>query len=179
MLLNNPELVMFYPYKGFKVHHVSLGKALILPAFVSVSMFLWGLLCPDFINAHPVIFSSVFCVSLIVACSFLPVLYLILDDRAYKKAIETHFAKYLEQLMPLELNLNIAHVQYVIYEKAEGGWIMDGKEEGFGYSGYVNTFRIEPGTDLVVIYGDDFFAYVKRDPGTESLYSGRSVGSST
>ena len=175
ILLDNPELVMFDPYKGFKVHHISLSKALILPAIVGVFMFLWGFLCPDFINAHPVLFASVSCVSLIVACGFLPVLYMILDDRAYKNAKETHYAQYLDQLMSLELSINVARVQHVIYEKAEGGWIMDGKEEGFGYSGYVNTFKIEPGTDLAVVYGDGFTAFVKRDPRTESLYSDKAL----
>ncbi|MBO4910597.1 MAG: hypothetical protein J5476_15095 [Lachnospiraceae bacterium] len=173
ILLDNPELVMFNPYKGFKVHSVSLGKALIPPVIVGVLMFLWGFLCPDYINAHPTLFASVSFTAIIFASGFIPILYIILDDRAYNKARKTHYAKYLKMLMPHELNTDIAHIKYVVYEKAEGGWILDGKEEFFGYCGFVNFFRMEPETDVAVVYGDDFFAYIKKDPGTESFYNER------
>ena len=175
ILLDNPELVMFNPHKGFKVHRASIGQALIIPAIVGVLMFLWGFLCKDFVNSHPIFFSTVFCVSLIAACVFLPVLYLTLENRTYKIAKETHYAKYLKQLMPMDLNLFVVRVQSVVYEKAEGSWILDGKEEMFGYSGFENYFRIEPGMDLAVIYGEDFFAYVKRDSRTESLYTEKGI----
>ena len=44
-------------------------------------------------------------------------------------------------------------------------------EEGFGFSGYENYFRIEPETDLAVVYGDSFSAYIKKDSRTESFYN--------
>ena len=69
----------------------------------------------------------------------------------------------------------IAHVQWIVYEKAEGGWILDGKEEMFGYASYVNCFRIEPDTDLAVISdGEKFWAFISRDVRTERFYQRKS-----
>ena len=60
----------------------------------------------------------------------------------------------------------------MVYEKAEGGWIDDGKKEMFSYSGLVNFFRIVPQTDLAIVFSVEgkFFAYIKRDTRTESFY---------
>ena len=44
ILLENPELVMFDPYSGFKTHHASLGKALILPFITGIVLF-YGAIC--------------------------------------------------------------------------------------------------------------------------------------
>ena len=53
---------------------------------------------------------------------------------------------------------------------------MDGKEEMFGFASYVNHFAIEPDTDLAIVTdGKKFWAFVKRDPKTESIYQLRSV----
>ena len=162
---------MFEPYGAFKVHRASLGKALILPAITGIAFFLWGFLCPDFINGHPTLFAAAGCLALVLASGFLPILYFILDDRTYKKAKETHFAKQLKMLMPQDLTCGVALIQYVTVEKAEGGWILDGREEPFGYCGCVNYFKIEPQTELAVVYGEKFYAFVKRNPKTESFYS--------
>jgi len=171
IILNNPELVMFNPYSSLKTHHCSLGKALILPAFTALLFFLWGFLFPDFINAHPMIFAGTGCVALIVASGAIPILYLVMDDRTFKKAREDHYAKQLKLLLPKDLTCRIAHILWVTVEKAEGGWILDGKEEMFGYCSFVNYFMIEPDTDLAVISdGDRFCAYVKRDTKTECFY---------
>ena len=171
VLLDNPELVMFDPYKGFKVHRASVGTALILPAVTAVLIFLWGYFFPGFLNAHPDIFAAVSAVLLVIACGFLPLFYFFLDDRSFKKAKENHYAKQLKMLMPSNLECNVAMVDWVEIQKAEGGWIVDGKEEFFGYCGYVNYFRFEPGTSVAFVCGDGFFAYIKRDPRTESIYS--------
>lgn len=172
ILLEHPELVMFEPYKGMKTHRASLGKSLILPAATVLFFVAWVLLFPDFVNAHPTGFAATLCAMLILSCGFLPILYFILDDREYKKVKATHYKKYLKMLLPQELECNTALVKYVVVEKAEGGWIMDGKEGMFSYSSLVNYFRIEPNTELAVLFdGKGFFAYVKRDPCTESFYS--------
>ncbi|MBR3141599.1 MAG: hypothetical protein IKF09_00455 [Clostridiales bacterium] len=171
ILLNNPELVMFEPYKAMKTHRASIGKALILPAVTAVLFFGFGFLFPDFINDHPTFFAATGCIMLVISAGFLPILYYILDDRAYKQARATHYGKYLKMLLPEELECNTAVVKYVVYEKAEGGWIVDGKEEFFGYCGMVNTFRFEPQTEAAIVFdGKGFCAYVKRDPRTESLF---------
>lgn len=171
ILLENPELVMFDPYGVFKTHCCTLGKALILPSLTGLFFFLWGFLCPDFINAHPMFFAGSGCVALVIASGCLPILYYWLDDRNFRKAREEHYATQLKFLLPEELQCQIAHVQWVTYEKAEGGWLLDGKEGMFGYVSYVNYFRIDPDTDLAVISGGDrFYAYIKPNIKTESFY---------
>ena len=171
ILLENPRLVMFDPYSAIKTHYCSLGKALILPAVTALVFFLWGFFCPDFINSHPGIFAGAGCAALIIASGFLPVLYYLLDDRTFRKAREEHYARQLKLLLPEDLKCRIAYVKWVTYEKAEGGWILDGREEMFGYASFVNSFRIEPDTDLAVISDDiKFLAFIKRDNVTESFY---------
>ncbi len=122
-------------------------------------------------NAHPLLFAGIGCAALVIASGAVPVLYLISDDRTFRKAKEEHYAEQLKALLPEDVTCRIAHIQWVTEEKAEGGWIMDGKEEMFGYASYVNYFRIEPDMDLAVITDDKRFrAFVKRDPKTECFY---------
>ena len=171
ILLNNPDLVMFEPYKAMKTHRASIGKALILPAVTAVLFFGSAFLFPDFINDHPTLFAATGCIMLIISAGFLPILYYILDDRAYKQARATHYGKYLKMLLPEELECNTAVVKDVVYEKAEGSWIVDGKEEFFGYCSMVNTFRFEPQTEVAIVFdGKGFCAYVKRNPRTGSFF---------
>lgn len=171
ILLENPELVMFCPYDAMKTHYCSLGKALILPFFTGLLIFLWGFLFPDSVNSHPKTFAGTGCAALVLASGALPVLYLLLDDRTFRKARKQHYEKQLRLLLPKNPECRIAHVQWVVHEKAEGGWILDGQEEMFGYASYVNVFRIEPDTDLAVISdGAKFLAFVRRDSRTESIY---------
>ena len=171
ILLDNPELVMFNPYSVFKTHTLSLGKAIVLPVAALLLVFLWGYLCPDFINEHPKLFAGIGCAVFIIASGSVPVLYFWLDDRMFKNAEADHYAKQLGMLLPEKPECRIAHVLWVTKEKAEGGWILDGKEELFGYSSCVNYFPIEPDTDLAVITGgDQFWAFVKRDQKTERFY---------
>ncbi|MBR2805565.1 MAG: hypothetical protein IKE18_02150 [Oscillospiraceae bacterium] len=171
ILLENPELVMFDPYRAVKSHTVSLGKALIAPTVTGVILLVWALLCPEFMNAHPKLFAGIGCAALVIACGSVPVLYLVLDTRTYRNAKEQHYARQLRQLLPEDLECSIAHVLSVTVQKGEGSWIMDGREEMFGYSSYVNYFSIAPDTDLAVITDNRaFWAFVKRDGKTESLY---------
>ena len=171
ILLENPELVMFNPYSALKTHYCSLGKALILPLFTALTFLLWGFLCPDYINSHPRLFAGAGCAALVIASGLIPVLYLVLDDRTFRKAREKHYAEQLRLLLPEDPECRIAHVQWIVYEKAEGGWILDGREEMFGYASYVNCFRIEPDTDLAVISdGEKFWAFIRRDVWTERFY---------
>lgn len=171
ILLDHPELVMFDPYSALKSHRCSLGKALIFPVVTGVLVFLWGYFCPEYIDAHPRIFAGIGCAALALASGFLPVLYFVLDDRTFKKAKAEHYAKQLQMLLPKDLECMIAYVQWVVVEKAEGGWILDGKEEMFGFCSYVNYFRIEPHTDLAVITDrESFWAFIRRDSKTECFY---------
>ncbi len=171
ILLENPELVMFDPYSAMKTHRASLGRALIPPLFIGLLVLLWGVLCPGFISSHPGLFAGVGCAALVIAAGSFPVLYLLMDDRTFRKAAQEHYAEQLRLLLPEDIECRIARVQWVTYEKAEGGWILDGREEMFGYASYVNSFRIEPDTDLAVISGVGFMAFVRREERTECLYS--------
>ena len=171
ILLNNPELVMFEPCRAFKTHRASLLTAVIPPFTAAALIFMWAYFFPGFINAHPTVFAAVGMVALVLASGFLPITYFILDDRTYKKARENHYAKYLKMLLPKDLECNIAHINWVEVQKAEGGWTVDGKEEYFGYCGFVNYFKFEPETDVAFVSSEKFFAYIKRDSRTESFYS--------
>ena len=170
ILLKNRELVMFSPYSVFKTHRLSLGKAFILPAAVIVLVLLWCLFFPEFIHDHPTLFALIGCGALMIAAGALPVLYITADDRAFKKAEEEHYVKQLKMLLPQDAVYRTARILWVTEEKAEGGWIMDGREEMFGYSSYVNCFPIEPDTDLAVITGGRFCAFIKRNEKTECFY---------
>lgn len=171
LILENPELVMFDPYSAIKTHQCTLGKALILPAVVGVLFFLWGFLFPEWINEHPKLFAGIGTAALIIASGTLPILYYLFDDHTFKKARAEHYSKQLKQLLPDDLECRIARIQWVVPEKAEGGWEMDGKEEVFGYCSYVNYFKIEPHTDLAVITDNNkFWAFIKRGNKTECFY---------
>ena len=169
--LNNPELVMFEPYAAFKAHRASLFKTLIPPVIVAVIAALIIFLCPDFVNSHETAFAVTVTLLLIAGCAFIPFFYFFLDDHAYKKARETHYAKYLRILLPEDLECNIATIDWIEVQKAEGGWTVDGKEEYLSYCSFVNYFKFEPQTDVAFVTGEKFFAYIKRDPRTESFYS--------
>lgn len=171
LLLENPELVMFDPYRGFRTHRASLIKALILPVVTGALILLWWFLYPEFTKTHPELFAGIGCVALIFVVGSVPMLYLVSENHALKKARRVHYAKQLALLLPIDLECIIARVQWVTEQKAEGEWIIDGKEEMFGFSSYVNCFRIDPNTDLAVIRGrNDFLAFIKQDTKTESFY---------
>ena len=173
ILLENPGLVMFDPYRGLKAHRISLGKALVLPVITGILFFLCGYFFPDLMNAHSILFAGAGCAALVIACAAVPVLYLVMDDKSFAKARAEHYAEQLRMLMPEDIECRIAHILWVTVEKAEGGWILDGEEGMFGYVSYVNPFRIEPGTDLAVITGERFCAFVRRTPETECFYRDR------
>ena len=173
ILLENPEIVMFDPYRALKTHRSSIGKALILPVIIGTLVAFWSLLFPEFIHTHPRLFAGVGCAALIIAVGAVPMLYLVFDNRTFKNAKAEHYARQLQMLLPKDLGCSIAHVQWITEHKGEGGWILDGKEELFGFSSYVNYFKIEPDTDLAVISdGKKFQAFVKRAAETESFFRG-------
>ena len=169
-LLNHPELVMFDPYKAMKSHRLSLWKALILPLFTLAAVVLCWVFLKDYVNERPRLWAGVGCAALLLSCAAVPVLYLFLDSRAFRRAKEEHYVKQLKALLPEEPECGTARVLWVVPEKAEGGWILDGNEEMFGFCGFENAFRIAAGEDLAVVSGKGFLAFVKQDPATESFY---------
>ncbi len=180
ILLENPELVMFDPSPALNTHGHSLGKAVLLSAVTGIVFLLCGMLFPGLVHSHPVLFAGAGCTVLVLAIGAAAVRFLKPDDGMIRTAEADHYVRQLETLLPKEPELRIAHILQVTYEKAEGVWLMNGTEELFGYSSYVNVFRIEPDTDLAVITdGTSFWAFVRRDSRTESIYDqGSDQGSS-
>ena len=115
--------------------------------------------------------SGHFLTKAVLAAGAAAVCFLKPGGRMARTAEEDHYVRQLDMLLPEEPECRIVHILQVTYEKAEGVWLMNGTEELFGYSSYVNVFRIEPDTDLAVITdGTAFWAFVRRDPKTESFY---------
>ena len=171
-LLNNPELVMFDPYSAMKLHVVPGLFALIPPTTVLVAGACFILFFSEEANKHPTLYSVIFVVLILIAVGILPLCYMMLDDRAFKKARAEHYREQLKKLMPKELSCEVMKVDYVVVEKAEGAFIRDGESVPFGYVTYVNVFEIIPGSDLAIVSDNNsFYAFIKRDPRTESLYS--------
>ena len=84
---------------------------------------------------------------------------------------ESHYIKLLTKRLPEELICKTVTIEYVVYEKCEGAYIEDGKPQLFGYVGYRNIFKLVPGTEVVIVTDKKgFFAFIKRDKATESLY---------
>lgn len=173
IIIDNPELVMFDPYPAIKYHPpVSLGKALIIPSVVIVILVALCFLFPNVLEDHPTLSGAGIFILIVVSCAFLPLLNLFINERNLKKARACHYSEQLKARLPEELECKVVQVDYVVYEKGEGGWIDDGKKEMFSYSGFVNYFRIVPQTDLAIVFSVEgkFFAYIKRDTRTESFY---------
>ena len=169
-LLDNPELVMFDPYSGRTSYAISWLKLLALPSAVTVLFLAFGFIFPDIIESHPNLFAGIGFILIIAACAFIPFKWYIEADLEYKRSVKTHYIKDLRRLLPIELTCSTAYIQSVIYEKCEGSWIYNGKEELFSYSGFVNIFRFIPQTEVAMVHGKGFMAFIKRDPRTESFY---------
>lgn len=172
IMLDNPELVMFDPYKGWKPHRRSILFAFIPFIIAIVLIIVPALLFPGFVSSIEKIYVGV-SMSLFFASIFaIPFVYVKLDDRDYKKNLESHYGRQLKALMPEKLRCNIVTIENITVEKAEGVWRSDGESVPFGFASYVNCFKMEPGMEMAVIYDSNGFeAYVKRDVRTASLYS--------
>ena len=172
ILLDNPELVMFEPYRQTSYVWGWL-KLLALPSIVIILFFTLGIVFWDFFESHQILFNCMCAIGtilLIAACTFLPVKWAIDAGSGYRKRLANHFAKELKKRLPRDLMCNIGTIQWVVYEKCEGGWTVDGKEDFISYVSFANCFKFTPQTDVAFVYGKNFFAYIKRDPRTESFY---------
>lgn len=173
ILLDNPELVMFEPYRAMKYRALSFWKALIMPFVILAIIILSLILFPDAMNRHPTLYPVLGVTLLTLSCACYPFLHMFLDDREHKKARANHYSKPLKKLLPEDLDCQVVYVEYITVEKMEGGYIDDNGEKGFiSYVGYANIFRILPNTDLAIVYSEKgrFYAYIKRDPRTECFY---------
>lgn len=171
ILLNNPELVMFDPFPGFRHHRRSVALAFLPFIIVVVCELLLMLLFGKQFDGHPMTITAVMVIAFIISAGIIPVLYLKLDNIPYRRAEEINYADQLRALMPEELTCRRVLVDYYEPSKGEGGYIDDGKPEYFTLGSVRNYFEIVPKSELVIISGGEgFCGYVKRDPKTESLY---------
>ena len=171
ILLNNPELVMFNPYDGFKLHKRSAAVAFAPFIIVVICEVILMVVYGKQFDGSPMAVTVVMLIAFLVSMAIAPVLYLKTDDRAYRKAEANHYAEQLKKLIPDELMCKRVLVDYILMSKGEGGYIENGQLVGFGFGSFRNDFEILPQSELAIIYGGEkFFAFVKRDPKTESFY---------
>lgn len=169
ILLDHPELVMFYVKPGKeKVRLISLPFLIavvtlsIIPS-MAVSFLLYDK-HPELAVIIPVV------LSIVLIFGWIPIV-IIRENRSVRIAEETHNIKLLRASLPKELLCNVVTIKAVVYEKMEGVWIWDGKEEWFAYCGYKNLFRLLPNTELAVVTDKKkFWAYIRHDAVTESFY---------
>ena len=170
VFLAHPELVMFDvdTRKKTGIETIAMIFAIILPVFLIPI----ALIASPFGEAHPnlaVGISVVFTVFWVFVAT--PWLFIHIDQSKMQKDQESHYIKLLTKRLPEELICKTVTIEYVVYEKCEGAYIEDGKQQLFGYVGYRNIFKLVPGTEVVIVTDKKgFFAFIKRDEATESLY---------
>lgn len=168
VLLEHPELVMFrvrweLDIKKIVIFSIPGIMSILIPATLAFSAL--GRLHPALVTVFSII------LDIIVVCIF-TLLYLYFDKRRYEKAQKNHFMRILRRSLPEELFCKIVTIKYVLEQKAEGVYIEGGKEEPFGYGDYFNCFRLVPNTDVAIVTDNrSFWAFIKRDDATESIYS--------
>ena len=171
ILLKNPELVMFNPYDGFKLHKRSAAIAFAPFIIVVICEVLIMVLFGKQFDGNPLTITAAMVFAFLASAAIIPVLYIKTDDRAYRKAESNHYAEQLKKLLPAELMCKRVLVDYILMSKGEGGYIENGQTVGFGFGSFRNDFEILPQSELAIIYGGEkFFGFVKRDPKTESFY---------
>ncbi|MBR3341139.1 MAG: hypothetical protein IKG30_05925 [Clostridiales bacterium] len=171
IILDNPELVMFNPYKGWKPHRRSVLYAFIPSVIAFALIIVPVLLFPGFVSSIEKVYVGVSMVIFFASIFAIPFVFVKLDDRDYNKNLVTHYGRQLKALLPGKLWCNIVTIENITVEKAEGVWIIEGESVPFGYASYVNCFRMEPGMEMAVVYDrNGFEAYIKRDVRTESFY---------
>ena len=171
IMLDNPELVMFNPYRGLKAHRPSILVAFI-PVLASLIIIpIPYLIAPDRVRDHTDLYVGFVCTLFFISIAMIPLVYIKAEDRIYDKDRKSHYIAFLHRLLPQALKCTVVTIDNLTVEKAEGEWIFEEKKEFFGFVPYVNAFRLEPGMEMAVVYdGNGFEAFIKRDPRTETFY---------
>ena len=122
-------------------------------------------------DKHPMAFAIIANVIVILVAAVYIWLFTRIQDRKMKQDRETHYIKLLKKNMPQKLYCNVATVEAVVHEKAECWMTVDGQKLFFGYVGFKNLFWFVPGAEVALVTDHNgFFAFIKRDAVTESLY---------
>lgn len=169
VILEHPELVMFNTRNNNRDFAGSITMFAI-PALIAV----FGpipLCFTSFAENHSglIVILSLLWVILVIGVS-VPVIMRYSNWRTKKDNGEYNI-NILRKSLPKELVCNVVTIKYVVPQQCEGAYIEDGKEQLFGYSGYRNYIPLTAGSEVAVIRDNEgFFAFVKRDEVTESLY---------
>ena len=169
VFLEHPELVMFYTDTRKKTRNCTFFLASV-PTFISILAAVVLIFSPFGIN-HPHVAVGISVFFMIVTIFGAPFLFEAIDGKRNKKERESYYIDLLRERLPDELFCKVVMVKSVVVEKCEGSCISDGKEELFSYSSYKNVFYPVPDTELAIVTDKkSFWAYIKRDSVTESLY---------
>ena len=168
-LLEHPELVMFRA-GNYKKDFAGGIRMILFPAVIAVLGPV--LLCfTSFADAHPdlTVVLSIMWVILVI-CAAVPAIMRYSSWRTQKDD-GTYNINILKKELPEELVCNVVTIRYIVPQQCEGAYIEDGEEKLFGYSGYKNYIPLVEGSEVAVVRDNKgFFAFVKRDDATESLY---------
>lgn len=177
ILLDHPECVMFEPWKAMKPSfRFSLIRFIVLASISLLLVIGAMLLLPESMLMYQ---NLVIVVALILFTALMvvsPLVTMVRENREMKNAEDDHYRDQLKKLLPRKLKLKLFVVDWIVVEKAEGGYYDEtGKEQWFGYASTRNYFPINKGDELVIIYEEDykkdqFYGFVKKTPETMSLY---------
>lgn len=168
-LLEHPELVMFHSGNNNRSFAGGI-RMFLIPAAIAVLGPV--LICfTPFADNHPdltVVLSVVWL--LVVICAAVPLIMHYTGWRT-RKDNGAFNINILKKELPEELVCNVVTIKSIEPQQCEGVYIEDGKEKLFGYSGYKNFIPLIADSKVAVIRDNEgFFAFIKRDEATESLY---------
>ena len=177
ILLDHPECVMFEPWKAMNPSFRFSLMRFVVVAAISLMLVIGAmLLLPESMQAFQpfVIAGALILFAALIVVS--PLLTMARENREMKNAEDDHYRDQLKKLLPQKLKMKLFVVDWMVVEKAEGGYYDEtGKEQWFGYVRTRNYFPINKGDELVIIYEeeykkDQFYGFVKKTPETMSLY---------
>ena len=171
ILLENPELVMFAP-KG--------TNYLKLWIVVEVFFFIVLIIGLVFRNTVPFFNTNLFiCITMTGIFAPGPVLVLVMFltsnpkswGKPNKRQQKTRYLRELKKSLPKEPMINIVTIEGVVPHDGVVYFHVDGKNDSWGFTTYfANLFNLDSGTKIVIVYGKNFHAFIKRAPQTEKLY---------
>lgn len=169
VLLEHPELVMFN-VNTEKETGIKTIAVFFIPALITISCAV-ALAFSPLGEAHPRLAVGLSVVLMIlIICAFVPI-FIYSDKRRYEKEQDNYNIRLLRRKLPEELYCKVVTIKYIVPQQAEGAYVENGKEKLFGYIGYKNIFPLLPDTDVAIVTDNkEFWAFIKRDDVTESLY---------
>lgn len=167
ILLDNPELVMFRPKEK---SYWLVWVRLLAPSFI---IFILGVLLlflfPDVPFFQTNLYVGIWIMATFAPCVIIPIS--MATGKPGRRQQRTHYLRELKKALPKELMCSTVTVRGIVPQQAEIYLTVEGKEEIDSYLPYVNSFDLVKGTEVVIVYGKEFRAYIKRAAQTEDLYN--------